>query len=136
MLQWSRFTAQPAEKGALQERAVEPVGFGAAVFTRHRDAGRVDDIGFDVARPQPAGQPEAVTTRLKSLPRRRPGATAIRVIMRPALPASSRQRCSSPSSAPSSGSSFFAGWRSTPGTIPVTSQFDWLISMTAINVLS
>jgi hypothetical protein len=32
--------------------------------------------------------------------------------------------------------SFFNGWRSTPGTIPATSQLDRLISMTAINVPS
>jgi hypothetical protein len=36
----------------------------ARVFTRHRDAGRVDDIGFETARPQAAGQPEAVAPRL------------------------------------------------------------------------
>src|SRR5262249_48449702 len=32
--------------------------------------------------------------------------------------------------------SFFKGCRSTPGTIPATSQLDWLISITAINVAS
>jgi hypothetical protein len=32
--------------------------------------------------------------------------------------------------------SFFNGWRSTPGTIPATSQHDWLISMTAMRVPS
>ena len=34
-----------------------------------------------------------------------------------------------------SASSFFNGWRETPGTIPATSQLDWLISTTATNVL-
>src|SRR5205807_4039386 len=29
-----------------------------------------------------------------------------------------------------------AGWRSTPGTMPAMSQLDWLISITAISVLS
>ncbi len=43
---------------------------------------------------------------------------------------------SSRSSASWSGSSFFNGWRARPGTIPATSQLDWLISMTAISVLS
>jgi hypothetical protein len=62
---------------------------------------------------------------------------------RQATPYASRR-----SSAPSSGVSFFSGRRSTPGTcgrpsslhpasapMPATSQFDWLISMTAITVL-
>jgi hypothetical protein len=46
--------------------------------------------------------------------------------------ASASQRSSS---AVGSSASFFSGWRSIPGTIP-TSQLDWLISMTAISVLS
>ena len=36
----------------------------------------------------------------------------------------------------SSAASFFSGWRSTPGTMPATSQLDRLISITAISVLS
>ena len=58
----------------------------------------------------------------------------MRSILRPAFSASSRHRCSSFSNALSSTASFFNGWRSTPGTIPATSQLDRLISMTAINV--
>src|SRR4051812_5649294 len=60
----------------------------------------------------------------------------MRLITRPAWAASLRQRCTSFSSSSSSGESFFSGWRSMPGTSPATSQFDWLISMTAISVLS
>src|SRR3954469_20768672 len=60
----------------------------------------------------------------------------MRLITRPAWVASLRQRCTSFSSSSSSGESFFSGWRSMPGTSPATSQFDWLISMTAISVLS
>ena len=60
----------------------------------------------------------------------------MRLILRPAFSASSRHRCSSFSNVPSSTLSFFNGWRSTPGTIPATSQLDWLISMTAISVPS
>src|SRR5208282_4977170 len=63
-------------------------------------------------------------------------ATTMRSILRPAFSASSRHRCSSFSNALSSTASFFNGWRSTPGTIPATSQLDRLISMTAINVPS
>jgi hypothetical protein len=54
----------------------------------------------------------------------------------PALCASSRQRLSSFSKAFPSTSSFFDGWRSTPGTIPATSQLDRLISITGISVPS
>ena len=35
-----------------------------------------------------------------------------------------------------SGASFFRGWRSIPGTMPATSQLDWPIPITAINVAS
>src|ERR1700737_713755 len=63
-------------------------------------------------------------------------ASAIRVILRPALTASSRQRCSRPSSLSALGSSFLRGWRLMPGSIPATSQLDWLISTTAMIVLS
>src|SRR3954451_5782566 len=60
----------------------------------------------------------------------------MRLITRPACAASLRQRCTSFSSSSSSGESFFSGWRSMPGARPATSQLDWLISMTAISVLS
>jgi hypothetical protein len=60
----------------------------------------------------------------------------MRAIVLPALVASSRQRRSSRSSASGSGSSFFSGCRARPGTIPATSQLDWLSSMTAMSVLS
>ena len=62
-------------------------------------------------------------------------ATAIRLILRPTYSASPRQRCSSWSSPASSGFSFFAACRSTPGIMPAMSQDDWLISITAISVL-
>src|SRR3954452_7087959 len=60
----------------------------------------------------------------------------MRLISRPACAASLRQRCTSFSNSSLSAESFFNGWRSMPGTSPATSQFDWLISMTAISVLS
>src|SRR5450755_1870054 len=63
-------------------------------------------------------------------------AIAIRSILCPAFSASSRQRLSSFSNALSSAASFFNGERSTPGTIPATSQLDWPISITAISVAS
>jgi hypothetical protein len=47
------FAAQPAEKGSLQQRRVEPVGLRPAVFARDGHAGRVDHMGFDITHPQP-----------------------------------------------------------------------------------
>src|SRR6202040_1805278 len=41
-----------------------------------------------------------------------------------------------PSSLSALGSSFLRGWRSMPGSIPATSQLDWLISTTAMIGLS
>ena len=57
--------AQPAEKGAFEQFGVEPVGLGAAVFARYGDARCVNDMGLDVARPEPARQPEAVPAGLE-----------------------------------------------------------------------
>src|SRR5439155_26762293 len=62
-------------------------------------------------------------------------ATAMRVIVCPALTASACHRFSNCNSARSSGSSFFSGCRSTPGTMPATSQLDWLISITVTSVV-
>ena len=57
--------AQPAEKGSFQQCRVEPIGLRPAMFTRNGNAVRLDHIGFDGVRPQPAGQPEAVAPRLE-----------------------------------------------------------------------
>src|ERR1700737_4213301 len=84
-----------------------------------------------------ASTPRALSQRANQKPSRPAWkASAIRVILRPALTASSRQRCSRPSSLSALGSSFLRGWRSMPGSIPATSQLDWLISTTAMIVLS
>jgi hypothetical protein len=58
-------TAQPAEKSPLELLGIEPVGLGTPVLARHRHACRMNDIGLDAARSQPAGQPEAVPTGLE-----------------------------------------------------------------------
>ena len=110
--------AQPAEKGAFEQLRVETVSLGAPMLARHRHTRCVNDVGLDAARLEPARQPEAVTASLEG------DCNALD-------PAS---RCSSFSNALSSTASFFNGWRSTPGTIPATSQLDRLISMTAISV--
>ena len=58
----------------------------------------------------------------------------MRLILWPAFSASPRQRSRSFNRSFSSGSSFFNGWRSTPGMIPATNQLSLLSSITAINV--
>jgi hypothetical protein len=84
-----------------------------------------------------ASTPRALSQRANQKPSRPASkASAIRVILRPALTASSRQRCSTASSLSALGSSFLRGWRSMPGSTPATSQLDWLISTTAMIVLS
>src|SRR5207253_419507 len=60
------FAAQPAEKGAFEQLGVEAVGLGAPVLTRYGDARCVDDVDLDVADPEPARQPEAITAGLES----------------------------------------------------------------------
>jgi hypothetical protein len=57
-------------------------------------------------------------------------------IVRPVFAPSARQRLSKASSADGSGSSFFCGWRSSPGTVSPTSQLEWLSSTAAIRVVS
>jgi hypothetical protein len=57
--------AQPAEEGAFELLGVEAVGLGAPVLTRHRHARGMNDMGFDTARSQPAGEPEAVPAGLE-----------------------------------------------------------------------
>jgi hypothetical protein len=57
--------AQPAEKGALEQLGIEPIGLGAPVLARYGYARCVDNVGLDAASPQPARQPETVPAGLK-----------------------------------------------------------------------
>ena len=76
-------------------------------------------MDLDVARPEPARQPEAVTAGLEGdSDAFDPVSCLLRFL------------------ALSSTASFFNGERSMPGTIPATSQLDWPISITAISVAS
>jgi hypothetical protein len=58
------FPSQPAEKGPLQQRGVEPIGLRPAMFARDGDAAGMDHMRFDRMHAQPAGQPEAVAAGL------------------------------------------------------------------------
>lgn len=49
-----RFAAQPTEKGAFEQLSVEPICLRPPVLTRYRDARRVDHVGLDLSRSQPA----------------------------------------------------------------------------------
>src|SRR6266446_6938262 len=86
----------------------------------------MDDMRLDAASNEPARQPKAVAGSFK--------ARAIRLIGRPARTASFRHRSINRNSAVASGSSFFNGRRSTPGTAPLTSQLALLISTTTTKV--
>src|SRR5467141_2784991 len=56
---------QPTEKGAFEQLGVETIGLGAPVLARYCYARCVDDVGFDVARPQPTPHLTAVSSRLE-----------------------------------------------------------------------
>src|SRR6201987_2123670 len=59
------FAAQPAEKDAHQKFRIETMGLWAPVFARHRNAGGMDDVALNIARPQPAREPEPVAASFK-----------------------------------------------------------------------
>src|SRR5262245_3836941 len=95
------FPPQPPQEPALQQFAVQPIGLGPAMF---RDTATLE--GWITC----ASTPRASSQRASQKPSRPASkATAIRVILRPALTASSRQRCSTASSRSGLGSSFLRG---------------------------
>ena len=57
--------AQPTKKRAFQALSVEPVGLGASVLARYRNACGMNDVDLDCARSQPTREPEAVPARFK-----------------------------------------------------------------------
>src|SRR3982751_4209603 len=59
------FTAQPADEDTFEQSRVEAICLGPAMLARDSHAGRVDDVGFDAAGPEPARQLEAVAARLE-----------------------------------------------------------------------
>src|ERR1700758_2698182 len=58
------FATQPAEKDAHQKFRIETIGLCTPVVARHRNAGGMDDVGLNIARPQPAREPEPVAASL------------------------------------------------------------------------
>ena len=124
-----RLAAQPAQEGALEQLGVEPVGLGPPVLARDRDARRVDDVGLDAARPQPAGEPEAVAPGLegdREAGDRAPGPGRLvpPALQQPEQRLLVRRRASS------------AGGARSRARCPATSQLDRLSSTTATSVLS
>jgi len=57
--------AQPAEKRALEQLRVDAVRLRAPMFTRHRNAARMDHLGLDLSRAQPTRQPKAISAGLE-----------------------------------------------------------------------
>jgi hypothetical protein len=107
----ARLAAQPAEKNAHQKLRIETIGLRAPVFARHRDAGRMDDVNLDIARPQPARQPEPVAARLIG--------DDDTLDVAPSLAGFAAPRASAVSSW---ASNFLRGWRSTPGMSAATAS--------------
>src|ERR1700751_2813447 len=95
------FATQPPQEPPFQQLGIEPVGLCSAMFARH-----CDTRGWITC----ASTPRASSKRASQKPSRPASkATAIRVIVRPALTDSSRQRCSRASSRSGLGSSFLRG---------------------------
>ena len=99
--------AQPARKHAHQHHRIEPVHLCPPVFARNSDTRWMDDVLFDDARPEPPRQPETITAGLKG------GGNARH--RRPVFAASSCHRCSTRSSACSSGEASSAAAVLRPG---------------------
>src|SRR6476659_7176021 len=87
----------------------------------------MDNMSLDPASNEPARQPEAVAASLigQRDPTDRPASTH-RLVPPPLDQSQQRRRIR--------GSSFFSGWRSMPGTTPLTSQLALLISTTTTKV--
>jgi hypothetical protein len=119
---------QPAEEGTFEQANIKSVSLRPAMLARDRNARGMDDVCFDAVCTQPACQPQSVAAGLEGNSNARDCVAS--------LPAASRQRCSSRNSSCSSDVIFFSGCRFIPGTIPPTSQLDWLSSITATTVAS
>src|SRR3954469_5311776 len=59
------FAAQPAEEDTFEQSRIEAICYVPGMLARDSHAGRVDDVGFDIAGPEPARQPEPVAARLE-----------------------------------------------------------------------
>ena len=59
------FTTQPPKECSLQQFGIEPVGLRPSMLARHGNARRMNDVRFNIVRPKPAGQPEAITAGLE-----------------------------------------------------------------------
>src|SRR3954462_6384685 len=59
------FAAQPADEDTFEQSRVEAICFRPAMLAGDSHAGRVDDVGFDAAGPEPARQPEPVAACLE-----------------------------------------------------------------------
>ena len=60
-----RFPSEPTDEHAFKKLSVKPICLRSTMFARDGDARWMNDMGFYVVRPQPARQPEPVTTSLK-----------------------------------------------------------------------
>jgi hypothetical protein len=103
------------------------------MLARHGNTRRVDHIGFDALSPQPPRQPKAVPAGFVGHgdpidPRLREDAARPGCFVAPAIQQLQQGRLVR--------RKFLQRLAVDPGTMPATSQLDWLISMTATSVLS
>ena len=121
------FAAQPAEKSPASATRCQPSVF-APMLTRHGDTCCVDHLGFDTARPQPPRQPEAISASLEGHDDPADRATGLGRLVAPAMQQPKQRRLRH--------RQLFQRLAVDAGNDPGDQPLDWLISITAINVLS
>ena len=62
------------------------------MFSRHRNTGRMNDIGLDAAAPQPSREPEPVATSFKGYDQTADFAAGLRCLIAPAVQLSNQAR--------------------------------------------
>ena len=121
------FATQPPQKPALQQLGVEPVGFRPAMLPRYRDTRGMDHVRLDATRRKPARQPEAVAAGFEGQRNPRDLFPGPDRLIPPAM-----QQGQQPFWVRLQ---LLARLTQMPGTMPPTSQLEWLSSTTAMIVL-
>src|SRR3954454_5375487 len=80
-----RLAPQPAEKHALEQGGVEPVGLGPPMLAGDGHAGRVNDMSLNAVSSEPARQPEAIAASLEGDGNARDRAAGLAGLLTPAV---------------------------------------------------
>jgi hypothetical protein len=73
------------DEGSFQKLGVKAIRLGSAMFARYGNTRWVDDVRFDAAHPQPAGQPEAVAASFEGYANALDGMACLSRLLAPAL---------------------------------------------------